>query len=112
MTASGQRMSAENVAAPNPTQGTGAAQKPELPKGWGSFRSKPSCESPARWYATAPWNAYDLMKRYGKQIEGFWRLDNMVSAKTVEQLVVEVQNQVDLHARLMAEVADLESACH
>lgn len=97
MTASGQRTSAEKVAASNPTLGTGAALK-SLPKGWGSFQSQGNgADSPATWYATAPWDAEALRDQFGEAAK---ELANTVSADSKTRLLLEVGAQMALYASL------------
>ena len=111
MPASGQRISAENVAAPNPTPGQAPAIE-ALPTGWGSFRSepRPGTGERAHYYASAPWNSYVLRQRYPEMFkrdrEEFRDLTTTVEAPSWERLVIEVRVQTALYAALMAEVGE------
>ncbi|MEU0245135.1 hypothetical protein ABZ192_12520 [Streptomyces sp. NPDC006235] len=102
MTASGQRLRAENVAAPKPSR---TGQRPAakitartpLPKGWASFCSEPDSQNPGRWYATAPWNVFGLKEQYGPKAE---YLAQMVDAPTWVELHKKVNAQVTLYESL------------
>jgi hypothetical protein len=109
MTASGQRISAENVAAPNPTPGQAPATK-HLPTGWGSFRSESRRASePSHWYATAPWNSFALREEHPQVFQDREDLQDLIStvdANSWEQLVSRVNAQVALYASFLAEVGE------
>lgn len=94
MTASGQRVSAEKVAAPKPIacgQGQAAKMTDPLPDGWAHFCSKPdrNYQLPSRWYATAPYSVSEEMGRAG--------MAPTVDASTWPALHVAVAAQVDLY---------------
>lgn len=104
MTVSGQRISAENVAAPEATQAQGLAAVPTagtpLPPGWQSFCSRPYQNHMAHWYATPPWNPERLRDQYGNAAAG---LAQTVVADTWPRLHIEVAAQEDLRALLAEE---------
>jgi hypothetical protein len=100
MTASGQRASVENVAAPKPTTGPGHADATTpLPDGWVSFCSLPDRNFHARWYATAPWNVEKIQADASDETRDIaWKLFQTVDASTWPKLHAVVSAQVALYA--------------
>jgi hypothetical protein len=102
MTVSGQRLRAENVAAPKPSR---SGQRPAakitartpLPKGWASFCSEPDSQNPARWYAQAPWSVFSLIEKHGPKAE---YLAQLVNAPTWTELHKKVNAQVTIYESL------------
>jgi len=83
----------------NPSAGKGQATAlTPLPKGWGSFCSKPGSDETGRWYATAPWNVDALKTRFGAMADD---LEQTVCADTWPALHKAVAVQVALHLRLI-----------
>jgi hypothetical protein len=102
MTASGQRASAENVAAPKPTTGPGHADATTpLPDGWASFCSLPDRNFHARWYATAPWDVEKIQAAASDELRDIaGKLFQTVDASTWPKLHAVVSAQVALYALL------------
>lgn len=69
-----------------------------LPKGWGSFCSRPDDKNPAHWYATAPYDADLVNDRHG--LEGVSGLVQTVHAATWPELHVEVASQLSIVGKL------------
>lgn len=99
----------------DPTQGQGQAATDitattPLPKGWGSFCSRPyeytkngeTVYVAGRWYATAPWHVDTLSILYGHLAVS---LEQTVCAETWPELHIAVSAQVDLHADMMVQAA-------
>lgn len=98
MTASGQRLSVENVAAPKPSHGSGQVDvTTPLPDGWASFCSRPDRRHEPHWYATPPYNVTALHKSHGGAAAG---LIYTVEAKSWERLHTAVAEQVELYEAL------------
>lgn len=71
-----------------------------LPTGWRAFCSRPDSTNAAHWYATAPYDADALNRRYGCcKGQG---LSQTVDANTWRDLHQEVARQVELYEALTA----------
>lgn len=100
MTVSGQRASVENVAAPNPHRGAGAApdmSAEPLPDGWGSFVSEAGGGVPSHWYASSPYPVDRLKRERGRDAYG---LVPTVFGATYEELRAAALAQAELYERL------------
>jgi hypothetical protein len=68
-----------------------------LPEGWASFCSKPDSTNQSHWYATAPWDVFELKEMFGPDAE---YLSQMVDAPTWAELHQQVQAQVTLYKEI------------
>jgi hypothetical protein len=109
---SGQRVCAENVAAPGATRAQGQSATIDattpLPTGWFFFCSQPDPRTPhglGRWYACAPWSVETLRMRKANDVVGHklaGKLAQTVFGATWPLLHEAVREQIALHAELTA----------